>query len=681
MATLEGDVEALYSQFGDLKSQVDAIHGGWALLTKSNTEMTERLDSMQSTLSRMEAFLTGEKSKGKTVDSSENNDNQVRSSLPSHREDLPLGYRRMSNSLENRSDLMKKAELPVFSGTYPNIWLNRAERYFRLGNFSDQDRFDLLSLSFEGVILNWFLIELEELPFSCWNDFKRRLIARFTHRMEDDPGKRLFSIKQTGSITDYIGEFEELRGLVSGIDEKNLIHVFFNGLKQEMKEVIKMKEPQGLRQHIEAVIKMEDSAFCKSMAAVTTSGSKQASTIPFRTSSQYNSNRQGTSSQSNEASSSKGLQQDKSQVKQLKPMGGPKRLTPAEVAEKRRLGLCYKCDMKWSKTHECHMLELQVLTVLDGCEVEIVNDLFLDTFEDNNGNVTELMELSLNSFLGLSSPTTMKLWGSIGKNNIVVLVDSGASHNFIDPSVLKKAHLTPVNDRRLDILLGTDITVKGSGVCKDIPFTIQSMEDVADFIVLELGRLDMVLGVQWLRTLGRCEVDWETQEMSFVFKGNKITLRGDPSLHGAPTTLNNLLDVETTKGLEFDLDMVQVNNISLTQEIPIPIEHLLDRHVRVFAEPTQLPPLRNREHAINLKAGTGPISVRPYRYPHAYKEEMEKMVSQMLQAGLIRPSRSPYSSPVLLVRKKDGSWRFCIDYRALNKATIPDKFCDNPSSH
>ena len=68
------------------------------------------------------------------------------------------------------------------------------------------------------------------------------------------------------------------------------------------------------------------------------------------------------------------------------------------------------------------------------------------------------------------------------------------------------------------------------------------------------------------------------------------------------------------------------------------------------------------------------MSVRPYRNPYYQKQEIEEQVASMLASGLIQPSFSPFSPPVLLVKKKDCSWRFCVDYRALNAITVRDCF-------
>ena len=100
---------------------------------------------------------------------------------------------------------------------------------------------------------------------------------------------------------------------------------------------------------------------------------------------------------------------------------------------------------------------------------------------------------------------------------------------------------------------------------------------------------------------------------------------------------------------------------------------LLKYHV-VFSIPIGIPPSRDCDHRINLQADSQPVQVKPYRYPHSQKNEIKIMVTQILQEGLTEHSFSPYSSSVLLVKKKDGTWRFCTDYRALNAITIKDAF-------
>lgn len=90
----------------------------------------------------------------------------------------------------------------------------------------------------------------------------------------------------------------------------------------------------------------------------------------------------------------------------------------------------------------------------------------------------------------------------------------------------------------------------------------------------------------------------------------------------------------------------------------------------MFTIPNSLPPKRACDHAIPLVSGATPVNVRAYRYPPSLKDEIEAQVQAMLAQGLIHPSSSPFSSPVLLVRKKDGSWRFCVNYRYLNALTV-----------
>ena len=88
------------------------------------------------------------------------------------------------------------------------------------------------------------------------------------------------------------------------------------------------------------------------------------------------------------------------------------------------------------------------------------------------------------------------------------------------------------------------------------------------------------------------------------------------------------------------------------------IQSLIQSYASLFEPPTESPPSRACNHAIPLVPGAKPVVSRPYRYPPKLKDELEKHVQDMLQQGLIQPSASPYSSHVLLVPQKDGTYRF-----------------------
>ena len=104
------------------------------------------------------------------------------------------------------------------------------------------------------------------------------------------------------------------------------------------------------------------------------------------------------------------------------------------------------------------------------------------------------------------------------------------------------------------------------------------------------------------------------------------------------------------------------------------IKEILDKHHMVFGPiPPGVPPDRGFEHIIELEEGAKPVITTLYRHPKKYKDEIEKAIKELLDMGHIRPNSSPFASLVVLV-KKDGTMRMCIDFRALNKKTIKNRY-------
>ena len=148
--------------------------------------------------------------------------------------------------------------------------------------------------------------------------------------------------------------------------------------------------------------------------------------------------------------------------------------------------------------------------------------------------------------------------------------------------------------------------------------------------------------------------------MEFRWNDQAHKLQGidAPSIHSA--TLKELTKNSRHQNSMFAICVQSVKGAP-TKEIGAEKQQLIDQFSDIFQEPNQVPPARELNHRIALKEGAEPVNVRPYRYAYFQKAEIEKQVHDMLQLGLIRSSTSSFSSPVLLVKKKDGSLRFCTN--------------------
>jgi hypothetical protein len=170
-----------------------------------------------------------------------------------------------------------------------------------------------------------------------------------------------------------------------------------------------------------------------------------------------------------------------------------------------------------------------------------------------------------------------------------------------------------------------------------------------------------VLGMEWLQTLGPITADFAVPSISFYHNNNTITLQNDLPTHPSPSTFHHICHLVRTESIA-SMHLLTYTPITnqetkppppqLPDTIPADIKQLINTYPDVFQTPHGLPPPCHHDHHIPLQPNTAPINVKPYRYPHSQKEAMTTIIHDMLKEGIITPSNNPYSSAVLLVRKK-----------------------------
>lgn len=498
----------------------------------------------------------------------------------------------------------------------------------------------------------------------------------------DSPRSRLFKLFQTTTATAYYTDFLVLSTRVEGMTDDAILDCFISGLKPTLRRDIRAHEPQTLIRAAELARLFEESGPAECSGPPASSRAWHGSPVALPAPSKFSPGSLRISSPSASVANT-GQSSAVSGSGSTSPAHSPppyKRLSAAELRAKREKGLCYYCDAKYTPQHKCQPSFFLLLgpeefsEVFYGSEPTITE---VDVSEDASPELQLLSpEISLYALEGAFHPRTLRLTGYYKRESLKILVDSGSTLNFIKGNVARRLHLpfTPVAP--FNVRTGGGDSLRCIHKCEAVSFSVQGVTLVAHFFVLEISRMDMVLGVQWLAQLGNVVSNYSRLTMSFFHHEQQVTLQGNSKLDVSPLPHKDflkLLDSDSAMGL-FTLQCTDTTSTPDVPPTPTPVSAVVERFSSVFQEQTQLPPRRLIDHRIPLFPDAKPINVRPYRYPHFQKSKMEKLVQEMLTSGVIRDSQSAFSSPVLLVKKKDGSWRFCVDYRALNDVTVKDKF-------
>ncbi|GJV35070.1 putative nucleotidyltransferase, ribonuclease H [Tanacetum coccineum] len=580
-----------------------------------------------------------------------------------------------TNRQQTQYSRLTKVEFPKFSGDDVRGWIFRCEQFFLINTIHEDQKVRLLSVYLFDKALMWHRQFLKVHGENVtWHVYRDAIIQRFG-TVFDDPMAEFKNMKYDSNTKEYQDKFDVLISRVE-ISVEHLVSLYLAGLPTKLEMEVRMFKPQNLA----------DSYCLTNLQEATLNVVKKKNKMQFGASNSKFENNGG-----NTGASTKPLLALPNTTRNWSSRPNTntprKQLSQKEYEEKRSKNLCFYCDKKYVPGHKC---KGQLFTLVVLAEQEDQEEEFVDAYEnlDEMENVEIQPQISLNALSGVISYQTLRVVRLfVNGQELHILIGSGS----INPSLLQ---LDTKMAKRLGCAIRPTcpLTVNVAGEkqllsvseCKGFNWKLKGETFVTDVVLLPLAGCDMVLGIQWLSTLGDIKSNFKDLRMEFVYNNKKMVLRGTHKtkvewvegkgqLHKMGGILQAemfMLCVYPNTGLNMSTSGEQRNDKVLKPELTQIVENFSD----VFEVPHELPHKRNDNHRIPLIPSTPPVNIRPYRHPPIQKDAIEAMVKELLESRVIKLSQSPFSSSIVMVKKKDNTWRMCADYRQLNKSTIKDKF-------
>lgn len=423
--------------------------------------------------------------------------------------------RRSSVDSDNRDmqGLLKslRVKIPRFNGTNVDDWVYKINKFFDLHAIENSLRLSVIPFHLEGVPSTWYQWMEKGGSFSDWDSFLQALQLRFGTSIYDDPLGRISKLIQKGKVADYRAEFEALMPRITGVSEAMFLNFFIWGLKLEIRRELLMLKPVDLADAMAKAQLFED----------------RHEDILFR--SRFQEGRQPSFHRTTQFSPGSGPSAvHPTNARSVPTPSTPntshslpiKKLSPAELKERRDKGLCFTCDEKFNFGHKCKNRML-ILCGYDEDEPEDSKNDSLQEFEENTED-----EVSLNSLSNSMNPRIFRIMAQHGKETLEVLIDTGSHNNFIQEALVSELQLTWEDTKRFKVYMGNGNFLLCSKICRGVELSLQGHLFEVDLYVLPICGLDIVLGMQWLQTLGPCVHDHKALTMEFNWKGSRIQLAG-----------------------------------------------------------------------------------------------------------------------------------------------------------
>jgi hypothetical protein len=183
--------------------------------------------------------------------------------------------------------------------------------------------------------------------------------------------------------------------------------------------------------------------------------------------------------------------------------------------ERQLKGLCYNCDGKYFPGHKCKEQKICMAVTEDISEEDVVvlpvGELPLPSDLTPPSNPTDFDPvISLNALTGFSAPQTLKLIGYIKNQKVIILVDSGSTRNFIHRRIAQEVNCYICSINNFQIMIANGGSMKCGGRCENVRLQIGQYHLKSHMFAIDMGGCDIVLGAEWLRTLGPILTDLRT---------------------------------------------------------------------------------------------------------------------------------------------------------------------------